>query len=90
MEKFCLRTTPYWKRAFFGLVAATILIALPLQAWGASIAVSVDTTLNTDSTADDYNIDTDNVTLTNNANLSLGANDTVDVVPASTGVHHHQ
>ena len=63
-----------------------IAIALPPQAWGANVVIGVDTTLNTDSTADDYDINVDNVTLTNNANLSLGANDTVDVIGPSTGV----
>ncbi len=85
MKKFCTSHISYWKRTFLFYIAIVILMALPPQTWGASIAVSVDTTQNADSTLDDYNIDTNNVTFTNNADISF-TTDTVDVVPASTGV----
>ena len=84
MEKFCAPYISYWKRTFLSLIAIAML--LPSQAWGASVAISVDTPQDTNTTADDYNIDTNDVTFTNNANISFAAGDTVDVVPASTGV----
>ncbi len=79
MEKFCPRYISYWKRTFLALVAIAIVMALPPQAWAASVNIAVDTTLSTDSTADDYNATAGNITITNDANLSLGAANVLDL-----------
>ncbi len=79
MEKFCAPYISYGKRTFFGLVAISILIAPPPQAWAASVNIAVDTTLSTDSTADDYNATAGNITITNDADISFTGNDTLDL-----------
>jgi hypothetical protein len=83
MEKFCALYISNWKRTFFGWVTIAILIAPPPHAWG--VTVSVDTTISADTTIQ-QDIDTDNVTLTNDATIDFATGQTVVLSGGRTGV----